>query len=184
VVLTPAIVVGVPAAYVSYRDANHRNIRVVRPNVLYRSGQLSRAGLERLIHDYGIRTVVSLRDSADPSLPPPDRAEEDFCRSKDIRHVRITPKSWWPEYDGPPPAERGIETFLRVMDDPTNYPVLVHCFAGVHRTGAMVAVYRIEYERWTNTEALAELRAGGYANLDNELDVLGYLENYRPRWMK
>ena len=48
----------------------------------------------------------------------------------------------------------------------------------------MVAVYRMEHDRWTNSEALAELRAAGYKNLDKEWDVLAYLENYKPRWMK
>ena len=68
------------------------------------------------------------------------------------------------------------------MDDPANYPVLVHCFAGIHRTGAYMAVYRMEIDRWDNDAALDELRACGYRHLDDEWDVLGYLESYRPRW--
>jgi protein tyrosine/serine phosphatase len=178
------ILIGLPTAYASYQKANHRNVRTVTPGVLYRSGQLSQSGLERMIHDYGIRTVVSLRDTYVEGVNPPDAAEADFCKSLDIKHIRITPRSWWPEYEGPPPAEQGITTFLKVMDDPANYPVLLHCFAGTHRTGAMVAIYRMEYDRWTNSEALAELRGAGYKNLDNETDVLSYLENYRSRWRK
>lgn len=179
-----ATVVGVPFAVAQYQKANLRNIRTVTPHVLYRSGQLSLAGLERVIHDHGIRTVISLRDADVPGQTPPDAAEEEFCKQRGIRHVRITPRSWWPEYDGPPPAERGIAQFLRVLDDSANQPVLLHCFAGTHRTGAMVAIYRMEYDRWTNSEALAELRAAGYKNLDNEADVLNYLENYRARWRR
>ena len=111
----------------------------------------------------------------------PDAAEEKFCRAMDMKYVRITPRVW----EGPGgsvPAEEGVRTFLEVMDDPKNYPVLVHCFRGVHRTGAHVAVYRMEYEHWTNAQAIAEVRAFGYVNLDDEWDVLGYLEQYRPRW--
>lgn len=182
--LVVTILIGVPYGYAHYRHSQSRNVRVVEPGVLYRSGQLTKTGLERLIHDYGIRTVISLRDSDDPNIPPPDRHEEHFCQLQDIKFVRITPKSWWPEYDGPPPAEKGIETFLKVMDDRSNYPVLLHCFAGTHRTGAMVAVYRMEFDRWTNDDALAELRSAGYKNLDKEMDVLTYLANYRARWRK
>ena len=65
------------------------------------------------------------------------------------------------------------------MDNPDNYPVLIHCFAGIHRTGAFCAIYRMEYEGWTNAEAIEELRACGYSNLDDEWDILGYLEQYR-----
>jgi len=179
-----AVLTGLPAGYAAYQHTNFRNVRVVKPGVLYRSGQLSQQGLERLVHDHGIKTVISLRDSDSQDVPPPDLKEEEFCKAQDIRHVRIAPKSWWPEYDGPAPAEQGIETFLRVMDNPANYPVLLHCFAGIHRTGAMVAVYRMEFDRWTNSESLYELRATGYKNLDRELDVLGYLECYRARWQR
>ena len=34
------------------------------------------------------------------------------------------------------------------MDDPDSYPVLIHCNAGLNRTGVMVAVYRMEYQGW------------------------------------
>jgi protein tyrosine/serine phosphatase len=57
--------------------------------------------------------------------------------------------------------------------------VLVHCCAGVHRTGAYCAIYRMEFEGWTNAEALAEMKALGYSNLDEEWDIRGYLESYR-----
>jgi protein tyrosine/serine phosphatase len=40
------------------------------------------------------------------------------------------------------------------MDDPANHPVLVHCFAGVHRTGAHIAIYRMVHDRWPNAKAL------------------------------
>jgi protein tyrosine/serine phosphatase len=179
--LVVAVLVGLPLGYAAYRQKHFRNFHVVHPGVLYRSGQLSRVGLERVIHDYGIRTVVSLRDSEVEGGRPPDWAEEQYCRQQDIRYVRLGPQHWWSP-DGAAPADANVRTFLAVMDDPSHYPVLVHCFAGIHRTGAMVAVYRMEYDRWPTAEALDELRANGYRNLDDEWDVLGYLEQYRPRW--
>ena len=77
-----------------------------------------------------------------------------------------------------------MQTFLRVMSDPRNYPVLVHCFGGVHRAGAYTALYRMEFERWTNEQALAEMKAMGYTTLDDEWDILGYLEQYVPTWAR
>lgn len=175
------IIVGLPTGFAYLRNKQSRNVRVVESGKLYRSGQLGRDGFQRMLHDYGIRTVVSLRDSDVPGQPPPDRHEENYCQRMHIKFVRITPRSWWPEYDGPPPAEQGVAKFLAVMDDPKNYPVLLHCFAGTHRTGAMVALYRMEFNHWSNDDALAELRNAGYDNLDKELDVFTYLQNYRPR---
>jgi tyrosine-protein phosphatase SIW14 len=70
------------------------------------------------------------------------------------------------------------------MADPDNYPVLVHCFAGIHRTGAYCAIYRMEQEHWDNADAIVEMKAYGYYNLPDERDILGYMEQYQPTWKK
>jgi tyrosine-protein phosphatase SIW14 len=179
--LIAALLVGGPIAYACYRNANIRNLRAVHDGVLYRSGQLSLNGLKTVKHDCGIKTVITLRDAASPDLPPPDRTEERYCQSAGIKYVRISPRTWWAP-SGFVPAEEGVNLFREVMDDPANYPVLIHCFAGIHRTGAFCAIYRMEYEHWTNDKAIAEMRACGYKDLDDEWDLLGYLEQYHPRW--
>jgi tyrosine-protein phosphatase SIW14 len=86
--------------------------------------------------------------------------------------------------DGAVPAEEGVRKFLEIMDNPAHYPVLIHCFAGIHRTGAFSAIYRMEYDHWTNQQAIAELRNNGYKNLEDEWNLLDFLEDYRPRWVK
>ncbi len=96
--------------------------------------------------------------------------------------MRILPNQWG-DVGGSVPVEEGVRKFRAVMNDPHNYPVLVHCFAGIHRTGAYCAIYRMEFEHWSNAQAIAEMKACGYTNLDDELDILGYLEQYRPSWM-
>lgn len=161
----------------AFRDlATTKNFRVVRDGVLYRAGQMTPGGLERIVHDHGIRTVISLRDASDAN----DRALEDYCNKMDIRHVRIEPKSWLLT-DGVAPVDEGVNQFLEIMKDRRNHPVLVHCFAGVHRSGAYCAIYRMQFEGWSNDDAMAELKACGYENLDRELDIRGYLEAFRPR---
>jgi len=177
VVIIGFLIVG-PIIWANKSQAERRNFRVVREGVLYRSGQTTLGALERIIHDYRIRTIVSLRDSDDPGKPAPDLKEELYCRKNDILFVRIPPRAWWSP-TGPAPVEEGIKQFLEVMNDKSNYPVLVHCFAGKHRTGAYCAIYRMEFEDWTNTEALQEMKVCGYENLDEEWDILGFLENYR-----
>ena len=80
------------------------------------------------------------------------------------------------------PAAEGVQRFLEIMDDSANYPVLIHCFAGIHRSGAFTAIYRMEYEHWSNQQAIDETIASGYTNLEYENDILGFLTDYRPRW--
>jgi hypothetical protein len=42
----------------------------------------------------------------------------------------------------------------------------------------------MEYERWSNADAIAELIARGYDDIIEQNDILGYLETYEPRWKK
>jgi protein tyrosine/serine phosphatase len=172
------LLVAGPVEYALYEQGEIRNFHVVRRGVLYRSGQLSISGLQRIIHDYGIKTVITLRDATRLGDPPPDLDEEEFCIKEDINYQRISPRSWWSP-DGSIPAEVGVRQFRAVMDNPDTYPVLMHCLAGIHRTGAFCAIYRMEYEGWSNEKAIEELKTCGYSNLDDEWDILGYLEQYR-----
>lgn len=171
-----AVLVGGPWWYHSRRTRARRNFHVVREGVLYRSGQLNLDGLRRLVHDHGIRTIVNLRDGEQSE----DRAEEEWARKNDVVFVRIPPRRWWAS-DGTVPAEKGLAAFRAVLDDPARQPVLVHCYAGIHRTGAYCAVYRMDYEGWSNDEALAEMQLLGYGPNEEEVeDVLTYLGRYRP----
>jgi hypothetical protein len=38
----------------------------------------------------------------------------------------------------------------------------------------------MEFEGWDNERAIAEVKAMGYDNFDNEMDIRGWLEGYRP----
>lgn len=43
-------------------------------------------------------------------------------------------------------------------------PVLVHCWHGSDRTGAVVAMYRILFQGWTKADAITEMVEGGYGH--------------------
>lgn len=154
-----------------------REFRVVREGVLYRSGQMKLPGLKRVLHDYNIRTIINLREKTPTNKA--DETEEHFCAVEEINYYRF-PVVHWQGEDGLAPVEENVRKFRAILDDPRNHPVLLHCHAGIHRTGAYCAIFRMEYDGWSNAKAIAELNACGYVNLFHELDVLGYLKNYRP----
>jgi tyrosine-protein phosphatase SIW14 len=172
-----AILLVGPYGYALYRKNTCRNFRVVADGILYRSGQMSLAGFKRAAHEYGIKTVVTLRYADNPDKPPPDLAEEEFCKRELITHYRIPYLPWWAS-DGTVPAEKNVQTFLKIMKNPANHPVLVHCFGGIHRAGSLCAIYRMEFDHWSNAEAIQEMRNLGYT--DDHMDIQAYLENYRP----
>ncbi|MBM3994412.1 MAG: hypothetical protein FJ303_09710 [Planctomycetes bacterium] len=166
-----------PLGYYRWRDREYRNFHVVEEGVLYRSGQLPLHRLQEIVFTRGIRTVISMREGAKTD----DQAEEAWSKERGLNFVRISPGQWWPNADGRITAEDALKQFREVMDHPANYPVLVHCYAGYHRTGAICAVFRMDYQGWTNEAALAEMRVLGYTILDDHQDVLSYLSRYRPQ---
>ncbi len=172
-----AFLVASPWLYKNYRDARYRNLRVVKSGVLYRSGQMTFAGFQEVLFEHGIKTVITLRDTL--GEPKHNLDEEQYCEHRGLQFFRIPSRSWWAS-DGTVPAEEGVHLFRQIIANPANQPVLIHCLAGMHRTGAFCSVFRMEFEGWHNTKAIAEMKALGYRNIDDEWDVLGYLEQYRP----
>ena len=175
-ITTVLALIGGPVIYAFHEQAQMRNFRVVRENRLYRSGQMTIAGLKRAIHDYGIQTVICLRDGGKEQ----DLAEEAYCVHEEINFYRLPPQSWDTTY-GPAPAEENVSKFRAIIAKESNYPILIHCFAGIHRSGAYCAIYRMEEQHWTNAQAIQEVKACGYSNLYDEFDVLSYLEQYQPK---
>ncbi len=183
--LVAASLFAVPFAYSVQRKKQTHNFRVVEEGKLYRSGQLSKAGLERVVHDYGIKTVVSFRDAEEGKSPvPPDLWEEAFCATKGINHLRLPLRHWSFNEKGVVPADENVKKFLALLADPKNQPVLAHCFRGVHRTGMYCAIYRMDHQAWSNDDAIREIQELGYDKFQNEADVRGYLERYVPSGKK
>ena len=56
-----------------------------------------------------------------------------------------------------PPRPGQVERFLRIVSDPANQPILLHCRNGVDRSGYMVGLYRVEREGWETDRALREM---------------------------
>jgi protein tyrosine/serine phosphatase len=57
-----------------------------------------------------------------------------------------------------PPTAAQLTEFLKIVNDPANKPVYVHCVGGRHRTGVMTAVYRISRSSWTPDQAFKEMK--------------------------
>jgi tyrosine-protein phosphatase SIW14 len=178
-VLLVALTIAAPIEVALWARSQTPNFHVVREGVLYRSGQMSLLGMERTLHDLGIRTVVNFRYGVQPL----DRAEEEWCLKEEITFVRIPPLSW-DGVQGTAEVDAGVQRFLDIVRDPKNYPILIHCFGGVHRTGAYTAIYRMEMEGWSNERAIAEMKAHGYTTFEEEADIHGYLTQYKPACRK
>jgi hypothetical protein len=190
-----AVVIGLPFIESRAEYAHHKRLREVDPGILYRCGQLTAEGFRDAFSLTGARTVVNCQDElpgqdvfADPRIPLTfwDRQtvrESAVCRDQGVKYVHLTPDLCSNRTD-PMARPRAIDEFLALMDDPANRPVLLHCKAGLHRTGVLVAVYRMEYDGWDPLAAVEELKANGFGDIActaaNDY-IQQYVLNYRRR---
>lgn len=134
-----------------------RHFAVVAPGVLMRSGQPRVADLEAIRKEHGLGAVICARGGTrHPLRGRWFRKERRYCERTGIRleHMPFSDKS-------SPPADV-FDRFLAVVREAAARPVLVHCEQGFHRTGILVAAYRIAEQGWTLECALEELRVAGF----------------------
>jgi hypothetical protein len=183
-------VVGV-GPFLEYRAeyAHHKRLREVDPGVLYRSGQLTADGFRDAIAQTRARLVINCQDEfPDPNLWHSfwDRRtipETELCRELGVQYAHLEPDLCFNRCD-PTARPKVIDQFLALMDDPGSRPALLHCKAGLHRTGVLTAVYRMEYDGWDPPAALAELKANGFGEVAGTAAndyIRQYILNYRRR---
>jgi hypothetical protein len=184
-----AVALAPPVLLYRAQYVHAKRFREVEPGRFYRSGQMTAAGFREMIDRYHIKTVVNLQHEepdpllADHWLGRGKMRETELCERLGVRYRLLTPDLLPPDntLDKQPAA---VAEWLKLLDDPTSYPVLVHCKAGLHRTGRLTAIYRMEYDGWSAGEALREMRANGYgyvAASEGDDYVIQFVENYRPR---
>lgn len=93
----------------------------------------------------GIKTVIDLRKDS-------QRAEPEWARAAGMQYFNIPLKA------SRPATTEQAEYFLKLVNDPANWPVFVHCEGGRHRTGALTAIYRITHDGWTADQAYEEMK--------------------------
>ena len=179
----------VPYLYYRYTLEHSKRLRPITEGRIYRSGCLTADGFRDAIQKYKIKTVISFWDEdPDPELHANRFSrgtikESDLCDSMGV-YYKFIYVQLLPEHRFGKERLKAVDDFLDMMDDESNYPVLIHCKAGLHRTGVMSAIYRMEYEGWSRSDALRELRSHGFghftANTSNEY-ILQYVMSYQPR---
>jgi protein tyrosine/serine phosphatase len=178
------------APYVYFRSlyTTSKRLREVVPGRVYRSGQLTAEGFAEAVTRYQIRTIINVQDdNPDPNLfvsfwSGKRIKESELCSQLGVRYVKLAP-DLVSRRAGPDRRPEVIEHFLAVMDREDTYPVLFHCKAGLHRTGILAAVYRMEYQGWSRAAAFRELKGHGFgtwACTSANDYVSQYVLEYRP----
>jgi protein tyrosine phosphatase (PTP) superfamily phosphohydrolase (DUF442 family) len=141
---------------------------VVQEGKLYRSAEMSAEKLADLCREHGIRTVVDFRKEG-----PKTEKEAGTLEKAGVRYVHLPTEQL--------PGPGVVEGFLSVMSEEENLPVLIHCEHGVGRTGLHAAVYRIEFQGWSNNQARWEaMLLSGFDSFQEDTPKGRFVEEYVP----
>ncbi|MCE1228821.1 MAG: tyrosine-protein phosphatase [Firmicutes bacterium] len=107
---------------------------------LWRGGQPTAEGFKAL-QKAGVRTIISFRH---------DHDDAELLKGTGLRYLRLPSRAWHGQMSD-------LALFLKVMEDPSHWPVFVHCAQGRDRTGYNVAAYRMAIQGWSAERAIQEM---------------------------
>lgn len=117
---------------------------------LYRGARPGPEGL-RAISKLGVKTVLNLDNDKTMSAQ-----EMQMAKSLGMNYVSVPMSGFWR------PRDNQVLIALTVIASPGNWPVYVHCKNGDGPTGVVIGLYRVFTEKWTQTQAWAEMNQLGF----------------------
>ena len=149
-----------PAAIANIRIDNFGQI-----NENYFRGAQPDSGDYQDLAALGVKTVIDLtRDGR--------RDERAFVEAAGMKFFRI------PMTTSDRPDDAAVAQFLRIVNDPANQPVYVHCQGGRHRTGVMTAVYRMTQDGWDADRAYDEMKAYRFEGFPGHPQLKKFVYDY------
>jgi len=142
--------------YVYDMNINH-NFETISEGKVYKSGVIPPGEIATYVKKYHIKSIVDLRfPGTGDDVNNPESAAELASEKKAI--AKINGVTYFNDGSDQVPTKENLILFYKIMDNPSNYPVLIHCYHGVGRAELYSAVYRIEYENWDKDEARTNTR--------------------------
>ena len=112
---------------------------------IWRGSVPSQDGLNQLANN-GVRTIIDLRMNSISC-----QKEENAAKKLGLKYIHLPLGFKSPSYNN-------VTEFLKIVSNPLNLPVYIHCHQGADRTGTLVGIYRIIVENWTFDHAYNEMR--------------------------
>ncbi len=185
------VILAIGAYYVWFTHFNYV-FTEISENKVYKSGFIKdRDKLESILVGHNIKTVIDLmnpvtKDQLNPGQQDDIDIENDNINAineknnLNIKHINIPSNQV--------PSKQTLTKFFKVLDDEASYPVLIHCYHGTGRAQMYSALYRIEYENWSNKDARAKTRfivegLGYRSSFSDGKEKGDFLMNYKPRSM-
>jgi len=134
---------------------------------IYRGGQPDDDEYRELAA-IGIKTVIDLRED-------PERYARRSAEGAGLQYINIRLNA------KRPPTAAESDHFLQLVNDESNWPVFVHCAGGRHRTGVLLAIYRMEVDGWNARRAYDEMKDFKFYSSFGHGDMKEYVFEYYNR---
>lgn len=166
--------------YVYDMNINH-NFETITEGKVYKAGVIPPNEIDAYVKKYHIKSIIDLRfpgtgdDINNPEIPAELTAEK-------IAVEKIKGVNYFNNGSDQVPVQKNLDIFFKIMDNPANYPVLIHCYHGVGRAELYSALYRIEYEGWDKDKARTSTRfLTKWSSFDLGKEKGDFLHNYNSR---
>ncbi|WP_379856085.1 dual specificity protein phosphatase family protein [Flavobacterium xylosi] len=161
-------------------NINH-NFETITEGKVYKSGVIPPDEIESYVTKYHIKSIVDLRFPGtidlknNPEIPAELTAEQNAI-------AKIKGVNYFNNGSDQVPKQENLDRFFKIMDNKANYPVLIHCYHGIGRAEMYAALYRIEYENFTNEAARQGVRKLiKFSSFDDGTPKGEYLKSYKSR---
>jgi protein tyrosine/serine phosphatase len=133
----------------------------------YRGAQ-PRPGDYKDLAALGVKTIIDLQQDG-------ERDEQQMAEAAGMKFYRIglSDKSW--------PSPEKAAQFIKIVNDPENQPVFIHCHGGRHRAGIMTAIYRMTHDGWDADQAYGEMKQYGFERGIGHGSLKDYIYDYYSR---
>lgn len=180
VIALVVVVLGITGKYVYDRHINH-NFMTITDGKVYKSGVIPPDEIADFVKKYKIKSIVDLRfpgtgdDVNNPEVPAELKAEK-------LAVAKIPGVNYFNNGSDQVPKQENLDKFFKIMDNQDNYPVLIHCYHGIGRAQMYSAIYRIEYEGFSNDEARSKAAFPvTFSSFDDGKPKGEYLKAYKSR---
>jgi protein tyrosine/serine phosphatase len=150
-IVAVVVILGFTGKYVYDRHINH-NFMTITEGKVYKSGVIPPDEIADYVKKYHIKSIVDLRfPGTGDEVNNPEVLTELTAEKNAV--TKIKGVQYFNNGSDQVPKPENLKSFFKIMDNKDNYPVLIHCYHGIGRAQLYSAIYRIEYEGWSNEEA-------------------------------
>ena len=104
------------------------------------------------LHEQGVKSIVTIRE---------EPLDEDWTTDMNYLHI-LSDDMGVPTFDD---LKNSVDFIHQRIEN--NEPVMVHCLAGLGRTGTLLACYLIKYEKMTAEDAIQLVREKRHGSIQS-----------------